>query len=1211
MWMVCMGLCIFEANAQASRLDSRYNIKRSQPVRQKAPQTTTISKGTAPSKRSNARQQNSSQTESGYIAFEWLYNDETIQLPRWLWEEVKDINEQLREKLSPSDYLEILKGEKELYGEYTTKADWQQRERDGKIDELRELTSLRAKLQQILVDPKNLETFSRPHFIAKESVGISFREYIRYTNDTIGTADEQYILSCRRGKSSGDSTIWTFWDARTGRIRNQFYCPTDVGAIIARPSSIGNIYLFGNPHVEVSGERWNHFTTGSYLIVPDKSAFQSCCYKGEEIPIFEDGSKSWNPQYGKIASICGPVPNYHAVAHSSRALKSPWYQKKEADLEEIYIIRDSDDARYEVDAENGKFSLYKKGRGFSLIWDSLAFRYEFRDKAKVDAKLKGTELRIGKELRPSPITKYGNPISPDYVDNNVSSKDFSSHLFVDQLDCPIIPYYAYNDEDAMSYCGILGIVVRQENLLFPSSEIGSSNGLPLPYEGELKPYKECVSGSGRNNCGRYEFEAHRLIWRRLKVHRGDGDNDFLLEITGENDGFRVDLREETRLVRLNLGKKTFTTIKRWENFSSELPSCWVSDKKWFLCSESDYHYNIISFKQGEEDKELAEMYVDPAQGYAIVLPGGQYAGSPGCEKFLQYGDGERVVGMQVLAPWRNRPAEVLEALGGNADDIAALRETTKRWLRKQGFDPDNMPQEPALKDFPAVEVSMPNLFSTSDMAYFTVTAKATANDITKVMVRVDGIEVPQSWSNGLNIAAGEQEELTVEAPLATGQNWIEVTPVDSKGISGDTFRFRTIYRSKTKSDLYIVALGVSDYDNPDLQLQYAAKDATDISKALEQYGSGEKHVLLLTNKQVKDRSTLEKVRDFLSNTTVNDRVVFYVAGHGMLDDKYNYYYAPAGFDPERIDETGIAMDELTACLQNAKARKKLLLLDTCHSGMLGEAGEEKLAMSGVQLPHGVRAIQHRGMKIKKAIGALNTKQKKRYIEDLFSRGDVHRGINIIAGAAGAEYALESGAWRNGVFTSTLIQALQDSNADANKDGKINVEELQNYVTSKVAEQTNGEQKPSSVSSEGCEGFPLSLLLKHQDEEEGKTVENPLPIHESVATQCEASNNELDSIIQDLKGTSYKTPLEKLYQKRVLQLLERIKNGAPVDTVLENANGTTALHNACGLSRVDVVQWLVDHGANVNARTAKGASVETCVGGPNAATIYKILRSANR
>lgn len=531
-----------------------------------------------------------------------------------------------------------------------------------------------------------------------------------------------------------------------------------------------------------------------------------------------------------------------------------------------------------------------------------------------------------------------------------------------------------------------------------------------------------------------------------------------------------------QLFVLDDDKKIGKLVHQWQGSWSKKDlrkPVWMAEKRWLCLPTVDNCWDIYSVdEQFESVQKLCSVYFGGSKKYSIVLPCGIYAGTPDCEEFMYKEDAECQIGMQALAPWRNRPAEVLEAIGGNADDIAALRETTKRWLRKQGFDPDNMPSEPSLKDFPAVEVNMPNLFSTTDMVHFTVTAKATANDIAKVIVRVDGVEVPQSWGNALTIAAGEQEELTVEVPLASGQNWIEVTPVDSKGISGDTFRFRTIYRSKAQSDLYIVALGVSDYDNPDLQLQYAAKDATDISKALEQYGSGEKHVLLLTNKQVKDRSALEKVRDFLSNTTANDRVVFYVAGHGMLDDKYNYYYAPAGFDPERIGETGIAMDELTACLQNAKARKKLLLLDTCHSGMLGEAGEEKLAMSGVQLPHGVRAIQHRGMKIKKAIGALNTKQKKRYIEDLFSRGDVQRGINIIAGAAGAEYALESGAWKNGVFTSTLIQALQDPNADANKDGKLTVEELQNYVTSKVSEQTNGEQKPSSVASENGYGFIL-------------------------------------------------------------------------------------------------------------------------------------------
>ena len=38
---------------------------------------------------------------------------------------------------------------------------------------------------------------------------------------------------------------------------------------------------------------------------------------------------------------------------------------------------------------------------------------------------------------------------------------------------------------------------------------------------------------------------------------------------------------------------------------------------------------------------------------------------------------------------------------------------------------------------------------------------------------------------------------------------------------------------------------------------------------------------------------------------------------------------------------------------------------------------------------------------------------------------------------------------------------------------------------------------------------------------------------------------------------------------------------------------------------------IDHGADLNARTARGASVDDCVGGPNASTIRDMLRKARR
>ena len=104
-------------------------------------------------------------------------------------------------------------------------------------------------------------------------------------------------------------------------------------------------------------------------------------------------------------------------------------------------------------------------------------------------------------------------------------------------------------------------------------------------------------------------------------------------------------------------------------------------------------------------------------------------------------------------------------------------------------------------------------------------------------------------------------------------------------------------------------------------------------------------------------------------------------------------------------------------------------------------------------------------------------------------------------------------------------------------------------------------------------------------------------------------SELTALLSELKNRKYATNVERLYQKRLIALLSQIRDGAHIDTVLPNANGTTALHNACGLSHVEIVRWLVEHGADLNALTAKGATVDVCVGGPNAKTILGILRRA--
>ena len=110
---------------------------------------------------------------------------------------------------------------------------------------------------------------------------------------------------------------------------------------------------------------------------------------------------------------------------------------------------------------------------------------------------------------------------------------------------------------------------------------------------------------------------------------------------------------------------------------------------------------------------------------------------------------------------------------------------------------------------------------------------------------------------------------------------------------------------------------------------------------------------------------------------------------------------------------------------------------------------------------------------------------------------------------------------------------------------------------------------------------------------------------------EGGHTEIKQLIQDLSLIPYESAVEKLYRKRLIKGLTSVLYGADINHVLPNANGTTLLHNACGLSHVESVKWLVEHGADLDALTAKGATVDDCVGGTNAAAIRRILNRARQ
>ncbi len=696
----------------------------------------------------------------------------------------------------------------------------------------------------------------------------------------------------------------------------------------------------------------------------------------------------------------------------------------------------------------------------------------------------------------------------------------------------------------------------------------------------------------------------RLDWAGCSLLQvvSEDENGVTILVGGHEEG--TEFLGVHRL-RIDFAQKQVVDVEQWDCVKSYLEPLWVGKLNLLLLPASEYHYRVLRLDESQGAQEIAKMYLSPGEGCAIVLSNGHYAGTPGCESLLNARDGEWLRSSRAVAPWRNRPAEVLQALNPEAEDIAALQATTERWLRKLGFDPDSMPDEPSLSDLPHVEVALPPLYAQERLLSCKVTLHAAKNDISQLIVRANGVLIPQPDIQEDAAAVG-QREVEIQVPLVVGQNNIEVTPVDSAGISGDSATFRTIYKGSEQSSLYVVAVGVSDYDDDELDLQFATKDATDISDCVKQCCLAHTATLLLTDKEVKSTTLAQQISDFLATAKEDDRVILYIAGHGMLDERLEYHFAPSDFNADDISGTGVSMQTFADCLQKCPARHRLLLLDTCHSSSLGERDMDKLAANNAELPPGVRAVQHRGMKVKKSASKLTENQSKRYIEDMFAADPAYRGINVIAASAGSEFAFESEEWNNGVFSASVMQTLKSPTpADTDENELLDAAELYKSVQGRVLDLTRGGQRPAAVALDNGD---MRLAVAPP-----APKENPVPEPEPEPEP--ELNSELRALISELEGTTYGNAALKLYQRRLLAVLPLIADGGDinmkVDTVMPKSNGTTALHNACGLGHYEIVKWLVENGADVRAKTAKGVSVETCIGNDPKGKIRALIKAARK
>jgi uncharacterized protein YecT (DUF1311 family) len=418
----------------------------------------------------------------------------------------------------------------------------------------------------------------------------------------------------------------------------------------------------------------------------------------------------------------------------------------------------------------------------------------------------------------------------------------------------------------------------------------------------------------------------------------------------------------------------------------------------------------------------------------------------------------------------NRPDIVLDRLGAPAEAVAIAKQLREKRLKRMGVT-----EEMLKPDFhvPVLEI-VGDVPSTTDADEISVAIKASDSKYVLERLRVYVNNVPVNGRDGesLRDQSAQSLERTIPIKLAAGRNKIQISVLNNAGAESLYANAEVNCTAiRPKPALYAVALGVSDYANPEWNLQYAAKDAKDVLERLKSRSAGsygEVKELLLTDRQV-TKESLAQIRDFLKDATIDDTVLMFVAGHGLLDSQYDYYFGTTDIDFNNPAEKGIAFEEFDDLLAALPCLKKSLLIDTCHAGELDEEEKTLLASAGgtaAPLPtvNGIamRSIGTRGMNVKAIEGARGASEWYDRLQGLFV--DLRRGSGstILSSSAGAEYALESSEQQNGLFTYAVLEALDGKKeVDTDKDGAIEMSELGEYVKKRVSDLTNNKQTPNT------------------------------------------------------------------------------------------------------------------------------------------------------
>jgi uncharacterized caspase-like protein len=227
---------------------------------------------------------------------------------------------------------------------------------------------------------------------------------------------------------------------------------------------------------------------------------------------------------------------------------------------------------------------------------------------------------------------------------------------------------------------------------------------------------------------------------------------------------------------------------------------------------------------------------------------------------------------------------------------------------------------------------------------------------------------------------------------------------------------------RPSSRRWALVIGIEKYQRVPA-VPFARRDAYVVHEyARKILGVPTENILLLVDDDATQAQLKVQVEDHLARRVrEGDQVFVFYAGHGLPDPATRQpYLLPADGDPQSIRLSGYSAQELYRALGALKAERVVVFLDTCFSGVGGR--EEDLRPLLADARPGILAVTDPVI--------------------------AHPNLVVLAAAKHDQISNSAPEAGHGLFTYYLLKGLTGA-ADANRNGRIEVRELADYVREAV------------------------------------------------------------------------------------------------------------------------------------------------------------------